>query len=64
MKHELIFGCVWIPIIWETLGELLGLEGQDIAGQTQSLDGICVHKILEKPCSTDPRPVTAEGLTQ
>ena len=43
MKHELIFGCVWIPIIWETLGELLGLEGQDIAGQTQSLDGICVH---------------------
>lgn len=24
VKHVLIFGCVWIPIIWETLGELLG----------------------------------------
>ena len=58
---------LWLCLDSHNLGDSRGiayLEGQDIAGQTQSLDGICVHTILEKPCSTAPRPVTAEGWTQ
>ena len=48
---------LWLCLDSHNLGDSRGiawLEGQDIARQAQSLDGICVHKILEKPRSTTP----------